>query len=329
MSAKTKLQTNIGRAGFLTGLEYAAPSKTYPDQPQIKVSGRWEGPNGLVDEHFWLSYFVSKVFTAAGLVQFTGMSPANVPLFQVVNPAQRIWIIRTENGNKKETNVSAVDAQGKPVTLPAQAEPPHEKTFLNGGAGAPASAAPAGAPGPGLSAPPAGGAPPAAGAPAASQAAPAAGRPAAAPLSAEEKAAQQKRERVATLRHFAALSDLAVLTERMALRAVLDSLGMTLDAYMGLEDPKKLHIIALCTERSNSLKIEAGKQGIRTYPGIVRDVWAIPATAAEPLRSYRETLTGMQAPPLPAPSATAAPAPKPAAEPSPEMDEEEDDDLPF
>lgn len=140
--------TNIPRCGTITGVSYA-PSRKAGWDDQVKIEGMWEqeGPG-----HFYQSLNVAEAYTDAGVVRQEGVTSDGKPRFVVVNPAQRVMIVRNEiaGSNAKTTKVTPIDMQGNTVALPACPKPvfPEQPVAQTAPAAPPTTPAPATAPPP-------------------------------------------------------------------------------------------------------------------------------------------------------------------------------------
>lgn len=337
----TRLQragTNITRYGKVTAIEYAPPGTKYPDMHEIQIDGVWEdvGPG-----HFYLTYKEGlPPLCAAGIVRHEGFGNDGRPRLTLTGAGQRVGVTIREDGKKRPVEVLCWDMNGAAVLLGANPAPPPMPS-----GGSPAASAPAQA----TSAPAAAGqAPPAPGAaPAAAQAAPAQSAPQGAGTPEErarKKAEQKKKDRQVVAFRWAGLSDHAVLAMRVAHRAALDLLGLTLEDFEALPLVDKVRIVAEVVRPSaDSLKITCDRIGLMAWPGLVNFIDGIALSAEDPMRTLRENLTGFKAPPVvPSPARpTPAPAPRPEPKPAPAMaaagrvdldagpEDEDDDDLPF
>lgn len=139
MAALGKLQTNIPRCGRLKAVYYAK-SKNPEYQDQIKIVGNWEAEG---EGQFWLALSALQAFTNAGVVaEVVGqVDKDGFAKFQVISQQQRIMIVKREDGNRKVTEVQAINDLGQAVTLPPQPYPP----VLNKPTPAATAAAPAAA----------------------------------------------------------------------------------------------------------------------------------------------------------------------------------------
>jgi hypothetical protein len=118
MNKKLRLATNVWRTGTLSAVYWA--TGRYGEQ--VKLVGSWEaeGPG-----YFYLPASCVDLLTDAGLVAVAGINAQGEPVFRVVNPGQRIGVIRREQASgdgrmRVVTEIVAVDAAGKPVQLPPQ-----------------------------------------------------------------------------------------------------------------------------------------------------------------------------------------------------------------
>jgi hypothetical protein len=115
---KLPLATNVWRTGTLSALYWARGN--FGDQ--LKLVGSWERDG---QGHFYLPAACVDLLTDAGIVAVTGTSPEGEPQFRVVNPGQRIGVIRREEASgdgkiRRVTEVVALDASGHRVNLPPQ-----------------------------------------------------------------------------------------------------------------------------------------------------------------------------------------------------------------
>ena len=109
-------ELNAYRYGTLTAAEFA-PSKNYPDNPELKLTGNWEGEG---DGYWYANWKAVTALCAAGmLTQLSG----DGKMFQVT-PGTRFCVYRKSGeGDAHDWFVVVYDAADKQITLPPTTVP--------------------------------------------------------------------------------------------------------------------------------------------------------------------------------------------------------------